>query len=212
MRALTFAMVMCCAVTASAQDRTLESNWAGSPDADLGADVSALDAQTPMLDDPSASVPLPTTPQPTDKPTPTAAPTPPAPPQQTQPTPPAAPTTPPTTEVPAGQWVYTQQYGWVYAPYAQAYTYVAPDAAVAQSYVWRVGIGWGWLLSPWIFSIGPRPYWGAYGPRYYAWHARPWFRPHVYPMGPRFSPYHRIGPGPFHARPHGGPFSPRRWR
>src|SRR5262245_9047257 len=26
-----------------------------------------------------------------------------------------------------GQWVYTEQYGWVWMPYAQAYTYVPAD-------------------------------------------------------------------------------------
>ena len=206
MKALAFIVVMGLASSALSQDRTLESNWAGSRDADLGSDVSALDAETPVLDDPSASAPIPTTPQPTDKPAPTMVPAPPV----AQPGPPA---TAPTPEVPAGQWVFTQQYGWVYAPYAQAYTYVPADSSTAQMFVWRVGIGWGWLLSPWVFSMGPRPYWGVYGPRYYAWHARPWFRPHpIYPMGPRFAPYQRIGPGPFHARPHGGPFGPRRWR
>lgn len=210
MKALTFALVTSCAATALAQDRTLESNWAGSTDADLGSDVSALDYQTPPLDDPTASVPLPTTPQPVDKPAPTAAPAPPVLQQQQQPTTP--PTSPPTPEVPAGQWVFTQQYGWVYAPYAQAYTYVPADTAYAQSYVWRVGLGWAWLASPWVFSMGPRPYWGNYGPRYYAWHARPWFRPPSYHVGPRYSPYHRMGPGPFHARPRGGVFGPRRWR
>ena len=207
MKALTFTIVYCYAGLALAQDRTLESNWGGSRDADLGTDVSALDAATPMFDDPSTSAPIPPTPQPTDNPQPTLVPQPPAPPQQTAPTPGL------TAEVPQGQWVFTQQYGWVYAPYAQAYTYVPQDAATAQMYVWRSGIGWAWLLSPWVFSAGPRPYWGNYGPRYYAWHARPWFRPHpgYYNAGPRFSPYHRIGPGPFHARPHGG-VGPRRWR
>jgi hypothetical protein len=29
--------------------------------------------------------------------------------------------------VPAGQWVYTQQYGWVWMPYGDAYSYVPPD-------------------------------------------------------------------------------------
>ena len=208
MKTLAFTVTMACASSVLAQDRTLESNWAGSRDADLGSEVSALDADTPVLDDPSVSAPIPTTPPPVEKPAPTPVPAPPAPRDQAGPEASAV-----APEVPAGQWVYTHQYGWVYAPYAQAYTYVPPDASTAQMFVWRVGVGWAWLLSPWVFSLGPRPYWGAYGPRYFAWHARPWFRPHVVqPAGPRFAPYRRIGPGPFHARPHGGPLGPRRWR
>jgi hypothetical protein len=98
---------------------------------------------------------------------------------------PAAPPAPPapvTTQVPspappppAGQWVYTAQYGWLWLPYAQTYTYVYPDSDVAYAYAYYPAYGWRWVTAPWVFGVGPAPYWGVRGRVGFAWYAHPWF-------------------------------------
>lgn len=76
---------------------------------------------------------------------------------------------------PAGQWVYTSQYGWLWLPYEQGYTYVDADAEVSYAYAYYPSFGWRWVLSPWVFGIGPEPRWGAVGRVHFAWYAHPWF-------------------------------------
>jgi hypothetical protein len=119
------------------------------------------------------------------QPAPAEAPPPPAvrlPPPPTQPDqvnaepPPEAPAGQP----PDGQWTFTQQYGWVWTPYAQNYTYVAPDGGTAFTYAYYPNYGWRWLPSPWVLGWGPRPYWGRYGNARFAWSAHPWFHRGVY--------------------------------
>jgi hypothetical protein len=75
---------------------------------------------------------------------------------------------------PAGQWVYTRQYGWLYMPYAQNYTYV-PPAGPPSMFVYYPARGWRWVHAPWIVGVGPVPYWGPHGYVRFAWYARPWF-------------------------------------
>jgi hypothetical protein len=75
-----------------------------------------------------------------------------------------------------GQRIYTSQYGWLWMPYARDYTYVSPDGGAAYEYAYYPSYGWRWVYSPWVIGYGPHPYWGRLGPRYYAWHSRPWFR------------------------------------
>ena len=116
---------------------------------------------------------------------------------------------------PQGQYVYTQQYGWVYAPYEQNYTYVDPNASAAQMYIYRPSIGWGWYVAPWVLGVGARPYWGAWGPNRYSWYAHPWFHTGVYGggryYGPRwggahynvYAPRRSWSAGPAHAYSHG---------
>lgn len=82
----------------------------------------------------------------------------------------------PAAAVPAGQWVRTAQYGWVWMPYAQQYTSV-PAAGDPLMYLYGPSFGWSWVAAPWVFGWGPTPYWGAWGLTRYAWYARPWFRP-----------------------------------
>lgn len=74
-----------------------------------------------------------------------------------------------------GQWVFTQQYGWVWMPYGPNYTYVdASNAAYTWSYY--PSFGWRWLSSPWVVGAGPAPYWGRLGPSHFAWYGHPGFR------------------------------------
>lgn len=88
----------------------------------------------------------------------------------------------------SGQWIYTQQYGWVFAPYDQQYTYVTDDVTAASMYCYRPVLGWAWLASPWVISVGPRPYWGTWGPYRYSYYAHPWFR-----VRPRVGTVHYYG-------------------
>jgi len=139
--------------------------------------------------------------------------TPPAPPPTTPPSPPAPaassapvaappgtplPAEPPPTDAqpvytptrPSGQWVYTSAEGWVWMPYARSYTYVTPAEDDAYAYVYYPAHGWLWVRAPWVLGVGPRPYWGRWGPVGFAWYARPWFHPHrVYYYR---HPYYRV--------------------
>lgn len=147
----------------------------------------------------------PATPEPTNAPPPapgaSAVPPPPSPPAATAPAPPVTPPPPvasdarpvytPTSAAPTGQWVYTDGYGWVWMPYEQAYTYVTPGQDDAYEYVYYPSSGWTWIHAPWVIGIGPRPYWGRFGPLRFSWYAHPWFHPrHVYYYR---HPYHRGG-------------------
>src|ERR1017187_3920509 len=55
----------------------------------------------------------------------------------------------------AGQWVYTEQYGWVWMPYGDQYTYegTAYDTS-PYAYVYYPSYGWAWLAAPWIWGWG----------------------------------------------------------
>ena len=126
---------------------------------------------------------------------------PPPPPDEVQPTapppasqpPPPPPSAPPTAQpieppqvtantAPApssvpGEWVYTAQYGWVWMPYDQQYTHVIDTSGVAYMFVYYPAFGWRWVLSPWVFGLGPWPHF-IHGPGHFAWYAHPWFRGH----------------------------------
>ena len=89
----------------------------------------------------------------------------------------APPVSPPPDAGPSGQWVNTSQYGQVWIPYGQQYTYIPGDPqAFPDQYVYYPAYGWRWVVAPWVYGYGPSPSWGPSGPRYFAWYARPWFR------------------------------------
>jgi hypothetical protein len=84
---------------------------------------------------------------------------------------------PSTSSVPEGQWVYTQQYGWIWMPYADDFTYVPPAGYGAPyMYVYYPYYGWTWLSAPWVWGWGAWPYFGAYGPSHFAWYGYGWWR------------------------------------
>jgi hypothetical protein len=68
-----------------------------------------------------------------------------------------------------GQWVYTEQYGWVWMPYGDKYTHLPPDGSTPNMYVYYPDAGWCWVVAPWLWGWGPMPYFGLWGPRYYGW-------------------------------------------
>ena len=93
---------------------------------------------------------------------------------------------PPIAAAPApanGQWVYTSQYGWVWMPYGAAYTYL-PAGAYPDMYVYFPVYGWRWVVAPWVWGVGPRPYFGVYGWTRYAWYGHGFGRWYGYHGGP----------------------------
>jgi hypothetical protein len=146
----------------------------------LAALLLAAAPAFPRAQAPAEPVPPPTTPDmaPSQAPPPTETPPPempPPPPQAAPAVPPAAVAQPPAA--PAGQWVRTVQYGWLWIPYGQEYTYIPADPQVfPEEYVYYPVYGWRWVAAPWVFGYGPEPLWGAPGIRLFAWYTRPWFR------------------------------------
>jgi len=114
-------------------------------------------------------------PPPSTTPVPVA---PPSPPPTVAPTMPAAPTSPPpeqenvagTAPEPStqGEWAYTDQYGWVWVPYADNFVNVPSTGAVPQMYVYQPSVGWTWVVAPWVWGLGPQPYLVS-GPGRFAW-------------------------------------------
>lgn len=134
----------------------------------------------------------PPTPAPTAPPPPPgAAPARPAPPEA------AAPASIPPPAVapgvaPAGQWVYTAQYGWAWMPFDKVYTY-APVEVGGDPYMYAYypAYGWRWLAAPWVFGIGPHPYFGVWGWHHYGWYGHGWY-------GHPWYGFHRGYPGGYH--------------
>ena len=93
---------------------------------------------------------------------------------------------------PPGQWVYTQQYGWIWMPYADAYAYVPPDGyGSPYAYVYyATGGSWTWIAAPWIWGVGPWPFFGAFGPARFAWYGHGWWR---HPSRWHYAPAYRGG-------------------
>ena len=79
------------------------------------------------------------------------------------------PSEPPPAQAPAstGQWVYTSEYGWVWMPYSSTYTYAPPDGSTPSMYVYYPDFGWCWLVAPWLWGLGPSPFFGVLGPGWY---------------------------------------------
>jgi hypothetical protein len=82
---------------------------------------------------------------------------------------------------PAGQWVYTLQQGWLYMPFETAFVRrpISPGGD-PMMYAYYANYGWHWVAAPWVFGIGPRPWFGVYGPFRFPWYGhgafgRRWF-------------------------------------
>jgi hypothetical protein len=107
---------------------------------------------------------------------------------------------------PAGQWVYTSQYGWVWMPHGNGYTNVPAGGAVPNMYVYYPAVGWSWVVAPWVWGWGAMPWvgyagWGGYpwyGYGYGTWYG--YARPYAYASwyGGRYwrgGSWHGVGPG-----------------
>ena len=71
---------------------------------------------------------------------------------------------------PAGQWVYTSQYGWVWMPYGTSYTYLPSNGGTPNMYVYYPAVGWSWVIAPWVWGWGAMPWFG-----YAGWGGYPWY-------------------------------------
>ena len=103
--------------------------------------------------------------------------------QPTLPQPTLSPPAPPETPAPppeqaavsdeaaaTGQWVYTGQYGWIWMPYGDGYTYQPSDGGSPDMYVYYPSVGWSWVVAPWVWGWGPQPYFGIYGTARFGWY------------------------------------------
>jgi len=102
--------------------------------------------------------------------------TPPAPPAQ-PPAPPAQPRASDAESATTGQWVFTQQYGWIWMPYGDFYASVPSNGeGDPYEYVYCPSYGWTWVVAPWVWGWGPWPFFGAIGPRHFGWYSHGWWR------------------------------------
>ncbi len=204
MKALVLAILLLPALAAAGQDAAGSQTVPAPP---------AQSAQTPVLrgqaGEPTAQPVQPTAPAPDVIPA--------APPEK--PAPPADQSGVMTQQPPSatGQWVYTAQYGWVWMPYGNAYTYVPPNGGAPDMYLYYPDVGWTWVVAPWIWGWGPMPYYGLYGTAGFGWYGYGYGRWYGY-AGPYAGWYgrgywsagHWYGTGaPYHyAAPRGGPYVP----
>lgn len=92
----------------------------------------------------------------------------PAPPRELPP-PPSRHTEAPVASEASGQWVYTQQYEWVWMPYGDRFVHVPTDGAEPCMFVYRPVVGWIWVAAPWVWGLGPAPWWGPVGVVHFGW-------------------------------------------
>jgi hypothetical protein len=96
---------------------------------------------------------------------------------------PAPPTAAPSAGAQAqGQWVDTDQYGWVWVPAASEAVEVN---AQPYAYLYAPAFGWSWFVSPW--GVGPY----RAGPWIHAGVRAPYYHPYV---APRAYGYHGVAP------------------
>lgn len=77
--------------------------------------------------------------------------------------------------VPPGQWVFTQQYGWVWMPYGAAYTFTSDyENGNPYMYVYYPSTGWTWVNAPWLWGWGPMPFIGISGGMHFVWYGHGW--------------------------------------
>ena len=68
-------------------------------------------------------------------------------------------------------------------PYGAGYTYL-PASAYPDMYVYYPAYGWRWVVAPWVWGIGPRPYFGVYGGARFGWYGHGYGRWYGYRGGP----------------------------
>jgi hypothetical protein len=117
-----------------------------------------------------------------------------------------------------GQWVYTNQSGWVWMPYGAQYvdegTYGGDSP---YQFVYGARIGWSWVAAPWLWGWGPYPYFGVFGPLHFGWYrglyraGYGWGRYRGgFPRGGHYAGGYARGGGGYHGtRPIGGQYVPR---
>ena len=71
---------------------------------------------------------------------------------------------------PAGQWVFTSQYGWIWMPHGNAFTFLPSNGGTPNMFVYYPAVGWSWVIAPWVWGWGAMPWVGFAG-----WGGYPWF-------------------------------------
>jgi hypothetical protein len=71
---------------------------------------------------------------------------------------------------PAGQWVFTSQYGWVWMPHGNSFTFLPANGAAPNMFVFYPAVGWSWVVAPWVWGWGAMPWFGFAG-----WGGYPWW-------------------------------------
>jgi len=71
---------------------------------------------------------------------------------------------------PAGQWVFTSQYGWVWMPHGNSFTFLPTNGAAPNMFVFYPAVGWSWVVAPWVWGWGAMPWFGFAG-----WGGYPWY-------------------------------------
>lgn len=106
---------------------------------------------------------------------PSAQPQPTPPPATQAPAPPEAQPQAEPSSAPAGEWVFTGEYGWLWMAYGDAYTFT-PDYEYGDPYmyVYYPAVGWTWVVAPWLWGRGPMPYFVAGGGVKFVWHGCGW--------------------------------------
>jgi hypothetical protein len=148
----------------------------------------------PLLGGAQVSPPVTAPPAPVQPPEPAASTLPP-PPASTLPPPPVHVSAPPLPMAPPqaervnvapidGQWVYTSQYGWLWMPFAPQFVHVPPGGAPPQMFVYYPAFGWQWVVAPWVWGLGPQPFFGVHGVARFPWWGRGFGR--WYGFGPRY--------------------------
>jgi hypothetical protein len=70
-----------------------------------------------------------------------------------------------------GQWVYTDQNGWLWMPYGSQYVSEgSSDGEDPSAYVYDPSQGWTWMDAPWVWGWGTYPYFGTLGPGRFGWY------------------------------------------
>jgi hypothetical protein len=131
-----------------------------------------------------------------------------------------------------GQWVYTAQYGWIWIPFGPQFVHVPTGGAPPQMFVFYPAAGgWTWVVAPWVWGLGPQPYWGVHGvnafpwwgrgvgrwygfaPAYVGWGGRYFWNGHRWvPTTRRYPSVRVVARSPQRFPPRGPPGHPRRWR
>ena len=105
-----------------------------------------------------------------------------------------------------GKWVFTTDYGWIWAPQDESYTYY-PASGYPYVYAYEPSGGWGWVVAPWVFGgawpwhhrVYAGPFLGRYGWYHGHWgYYHPWGYNHGYRAF--YGPHYRTQVAGFHNR------------
>jgi hypothetical protein len=168
---------------------------------------SSQDDWTAIPNAPAQAEAAPVPPRPPDQPAPTQVPSAEAQAAQV----PAATATAAAPPAPAGQWVYTAQYGWVWMPYSNSFVYAPAGIATPYMYVYGPAFGWAWVGAPWVWGYGPGVFFGVgVSATFFPWYGHYFYAHRFGFVGARFGAFGpRLWNGTLPAAPRGFVGAPR---